>query len=1269
MKMFSNIRISEKLPLVLILLLLSYPLLGAVTRDIHVERTEVRDQFEFGEEFIDRGRNLVIGDDTNWTLGDSPVNISRNITIQPGVVLNVSAGVEILFNGNYTVSVQGGFNCMGNDSMPVILASNTSLGNASASRFLLTAGGELVLNRTMITNITGIFWEGNGAVTNSTFENCTEPLVFDGVTEPDHLLGNITFINSTTYDISLFNSNISITDSHNLSSPGTSAFFNDTTSRLHRWKTFYVETTKDTGEPLTDCHIRVRNTTHTIYSTSHFQGGDPTTDDLGRSAAVKMLTNRSHLNGHINESANISLYMSTGVGVWNTTVQRWVDHLFPHSTMAFKSDDIYPPEPPVAVRLVQLNNTILNISWVPGSSPDIVSHGVYINDSGNFVQLENVSANDNYSHYSPVEMDEIYGFAVRAFDDIPYGSAFSEEVNITIGDVEPPAIIDFEPLGVNVPIDTDIIIRFSEPMDQLSVRTAFDIHPMASLDDYFEDDNTTFIASPYLPMYTSANYTVTLSTLANDTSGNGIAENFTFNFETVPDTTGPEWQSVTPTHIEEDGEGRVYLDSKFEVRFNEAINESSYEEGFSIIPHVEGIHYSQDGRRTFRFKPEDDSLTYDTTYRMIFSPAIKDLSGNPMSGYEYYNFTTVSLPNYTTPEIVDFGPRGGNISINSDVFLVFSEPMGSGVFAALSIDPNIVFEYNTFDNDTRFVFSPAHHLNGSTFYNITVSINAKSKAGYSIASALTFKFRTHETVHPKVIGSFPEQDQFDVDTDTSVELRFSEEIFNSGSFDIDFSNGAVFNWSINSTERILTIDLKDRLEYGIRYYVTVLGLVDGYNNTMESFTLRFTTAKEEQKEGPPLVYEHWPESADGVPLSTLIYVIFHEPVLASSVYQSSIVVLENNETRISGVVDYDDESYTLSFTPGTSLKPLTRYNVSVSGILSARNNKPMESPFNFSFTTRNKAIVTIPTIVKNFSPPNGSTVDYRNLNIWIEFSAPMDVSTLGGNITLSPPVEFTLTGENDNRHIIVNITEDLLPGTEYVLTIHPSAKDMNSTSLEEKFELFFTTADEDKVSKKEKENWITENIQVIVIIVIILIVAAVIYMRPGRVRRLPGEGRCPDCGKPILKDDPVCWNCKTRLMEAEDEEEGPEKLEISEEQVDEIFDELFEEEFGTEALKDLKEALEDDDVEEEGKVIDKSAEDGDPGKEDEVTGEAAENGDPEKEDEVNDEATENGDPEKEDEITDKPAENGDPEKEDEVTDKPAEDSDPEKENEVTGEPG
>ena len=1077
---------------------------------------------------------------------DSPVNITQNITIPPGIVLNVSAGVEILFHGNYSISIGGEFNCKGNDSMPVVIASNTSIGNASRSRFILNDGGELELNHTLITNITGILWEGNGTVKNTTFNNCTQPLAFDGITKQEHKLLNITLNNSLTCDIWLNNSNISIADTYNVTSAGVSAYFNDTVSRLHQWKTFKLQALKDTGELLKDCHLLVKNSTHTVYSTYHFQGSDPVTDDSGSSADIIMLANRSHRDGRNNESANISLYMSTGNGIWNTTVQRSLDLMFPHGTVAFTSEDIYPPEPPVLVRLDQLNNSILNISWTPGPSPDVSSHGVYINDSGNFVQMENVSVGENHFIYSPVELGESYGFRIKAFDDVPFGSAFTEEVNITIHDVDPPTIIDFEPLGTNVPINTDIIIRFSEPMDQLSVRSAFNIHPMANHEESFEDDNTTFTASPYLPMYTSANYTVTLSTLANDTSGNGLAENFTFNFETVPDTTGPVWQSVTPTSVEEDGEDdgdkKVYLDSKFEVRFNEAVNETSYEEGFSIIPHVEGIHYSQNGKRTFRFKPDDNSLTYDTTYRMIFSPSIKDLTGNPMSGYRYYNFTTVSLPNITIPEVVDFGPVGENVSIHSDIYLVFSEPMRSDADAALSITPNIVFDYSSTDNDTRFVFSPVHHLNGSTFYNITVSINAKSQAGYSIAKPFTFSFTTHETLSPRVTKSFPEQNQLDVDVETPVDLWFSEEVYYSGSFEIQFSNGAAFNRSINSTEKRLTITLRDRLEYGIRYFVTVKGLVDGYNNSMSSYTLRFTTVKEEKKEGPPMVYEHWPESAEEVPLDTQIYVYFYEPVLPSSVDQNSIIVLEDNTTRVPGVVEYDDESYMVSFIPGASLKPRTGYNVSVSGILSARNDKPMEQPFNFSFTTRARVIVTIPPVVEDQRPMNGTTIDYHadNITIWIRFSTDMDLSTLWRNITLSPPVNFTLKAEDGNRYIIIDIKEDLLPGTDYVLTIDPSVKDMNSTPLGEKFELFFSTMMKEEVSKKDKENWFMENIQLIVIIVIILIIIAVIYMRPERVKRLPGEGRCPDCGKPVLKDDRFCWNCKTRLMETPGEEDGTE---------------------------------------------------------------------------------------------------------------------------------
>jgi hypothetical protein len=837
-----------------------------------------------------------------------------------------------------------------------------------------------------------------------------------------------------------------------------------------------------------------------------------------------------------------------------------------------------------------VNNSILNISWKAGDSPDISGHLVFYNESGNWIQIANISAPSNFTHYKPVEVGNNSSFKARSYDDEFWASSFTHEQWITVTDVEAPHIISSEPGGSGVPVNTIIIIKFSEAMDPVSVQSSLRFAPSSGLSTYFTENNKTLNVKPFLSLNPFTTYTVNISTDATDTSGNNLTENYSFNFTTAPDTTAPHVLSVRATHVNAD-ENKVFLISNFEITFSESLNENSFMGGFSIFPFVEGSVISSDQRRVFRFDPEYD-LYYDTTYYITLRSNITDLAGNPMLSNHYANFTTVSEPLVVIPEVLDYGPMGERTSIHTEIYINFSEAMNlSRIKGALSISPEVFFEYNHSLDNKNFSFRPVVPLKGSTFYNVTLSQNAKSLAGFSIFRALRFNFTTHETDKPIVIDTWPENHQQDVTVGTDVGFWFDEAVFEIGTSRVSFSPIVDFTWMINLTDNSLVVNVNGTLTYGEKYWVNVSGLIDEFGNAMNHEQLIFWTEAEPQKDSPPTIYKTWPENgSENAPLDTLIRVTFHEAVREGS--GNPIIVRENNLTSIAGTVSYGTEE--LYFSLLSTLKPNTTYTVTVFKVLSVTDGIPMEKPFYFSFTTYQPEITIIPTRVLESFPPNGTRIDFNkeNITIWFKFSAPMDVTSFAGNISIIPPAHFNLIPEDNDTRLIIEFTENLLPGIKYSLTIEPSVLDANGTALENPFDIIFFTRYKEDDTTKVKENWFEENYPAVAVIAILVILIVILYLRPKKTKRFDGEVSCPRCARPVLRDDRICWSCKLKLggepeeeeteeKEGEgkkDEEEKPDEQDIVEEQIDTMFNELFEEEYGTEALEDLKEALRDDDA-------------------------------------------------------------------------------------------
>ncbi|MDO9538290.1 MAG: Ig-like domain-containing protein, partial [Thermoplasmata archaeon] len=153
--------------------------------------------------------------------------------------------------------------------------------------------------------------------------------------------------------------------------------------------------------------------------------------------------------------------------------------------------------------------------------------------------------NVSYYHEAGFSVGETVQCRIIAEDVHGNGLDYSWAFKVVV-DTDAPWIVSVDPPNgtSGVPVDTNITVTFSEPMNKTSAEQGFNISPSVAGSFYWSNDTTmTFSQSSQLTINTI--YTVTIDTTAKDLAGNHMESNYTWSFNTN-DITPPDHLNENP---------------------------------------------------------------------------------------------------------------------------------------------------------------------------------------------------------------------------------------------------------------------------------------------------------------------------------------------------------------------------------------------------------------------------------------------------------------------------------------------------------------------------------------------------------------------------------------------------------------------------------------------------------------------------------------------------------------------------------------------------
>lgn len=486
------------------------------------------------------------------------------------------------------------------------------------------------------------------------------------------------------------------------------------------------------------------------------------------------------------------------------------------------------------------------------------------------------------------------------------------------------------------------------------------------------------------------------------------------------------------------------------------------------------------------------AMERDTRYRVVVTPGVLDLQGNPLDqdrstpGLQEFSSTFRTERN---PQVTSVQPADGTVRvpITTPVRIRFSIP----VLPSSVTDSSFVLSKGGIavpatrvvaSDSINAVLTPLAPLEPFGFYRVLVTPGVKTRRGSSLDQdlaqighqAFESRFTTRaESIPPRVTFVEPPSGATEIGPRPAIRVRFSQPVLPASINPTTFLVRALpsgselaggLSLSPDSLEASfqLAADLAPQTEHEVRVTNWVQNRFDVRLDQdpvlaeRQDFISRFTTAQEQI---PPRVLSVEPgDLAEEIPATAVVRVRFTEPMAKSPLLESAFQ-LSLKGTQIAGGATLSDGGSLLTFTPAAPMLPGRWYDVLVDTLATDLHGNLLDddgapSP-RLAFHSRFRVAPDRqgPRAIAS-TPANGAEQVKLVLEPGLRFSEPIDsssvtptafslVDSLGGVVT----IETAVFAAPDSVTLI--LADSLLASMRYTLTAEPAVTDTLGNPLDQ----------------------------------------------------------------------------------------------------------------------------------------------------------------------------------------------------------------------------
>jgi len=323
---------------------------------------------------------------------------------------------------------------------------------------------------------------------------------------------------------------------------------------------------------------------------------------------------------------------------------------------------------------------------------------------------------------------------------------------LTLPAPTPPTVISTVPanLATGVAINKALSATFSVAMNAATIDSA--TFTLTGPGNVAVTGVVTYVAAGSVATFTpdanlasSAAYTATITTGAQDLAGTALATNYSWTFITAaaPVVITPTVLSTIPT----EGAIDVPLNQTVSATFSTAMNPATINSttftltgpGATPVPGL--VAYAAIGN-TLTFTPATN-LAPSTLFTATITTGAQDLAGTALATNHIWTFTTGTVAVVTPPEIVSTNPANGaiGVALNQAISATFTEAMNpltitTGTFKVTAPGGIAVTGTVSYDAiDFIATFTPTALLTASTTYTATITSGATDLEGNPLGSS------------------------------------------------------------------------------------------------------------------------------------------------------------------------------------------------------------------------------------------------------------------------------------------------------------------------------------------------------------------------------------------------------------------------------------------------------------------------------------------------------------------------------------------------------